>query len=104
MGWFGMPHHTRQTAFETLFSQRQYQHKFELLWEKHMKNKSIAVYTLDDKVFGETILWREGEKELMYKPISWIDSAGHIPKRLIKRLLENSSNMEKSCYEPSKGV
>lgn len=102
MGWFGMPGHNRQTAFEILFSQYQYEKKFELLWEKHMKSKSIAVYTLDGQVFGETILWDDSQIELMYKPLSWVESIQYIPKKLIKRLLENAAEWEKECYESSK--
>lgn len=102
MGWFGMPGHDRQSAFGELMSQKQYVQKFELLWEKHMKNKSIAVYSLDDKVCGETILWADRDGELMYKPISWADSIKYIPKKLLSRLLENASDLEKESYEASK--
>ena len=102
MGWFGMPGYTRQSAFDELFSQNQYEQKFELLWEKHMKSKSIAVYALGTKVCGETILWAEESGELMYKPISWTDSIKYIPKKLLLGLLEHASDLEKECYEASK--
>ena len=44
MGWFGMPGCNRESVFNKIFSQSQYVEKFELVWEKHMKTKSIAVY------------------------------------------------------------
>lgn len=102
MGWFGMPGYNRQSTFNELFSQSQYVQKFELLWEKHMKSKSIAVYSLDNKVYGETILWSEEGGELMYKPISWADSIKYIPQKLLSKLLENASDLEKECYEANK--
>ena len=81
MGWFGMPGMDRKEAFDELFSQPQYKKKFELLWQKHISDRSIAIYTLDDKCFGETILWFEDQGELMYKPLSWTDSIGFIPQK-----------------------
>lgn len=44
MGWFGMAGCNRESVFNKFFSQSQYVEKFELVWEKHMKTKSIAVY------------------------------------------------------------
>ena len=101
MGWFGMPGCDRESAFKELFSQAQYTKKFELIWQKHMKSKSIVVYRIDGKLIGETILWSEDDDELMYKPLSWVDSLKYIPKRYHKELLENSSQAEKDCYESS---
>lgn len=102
MGWFGMPGYDRKTAFEDLFSQHQYKKKFELLWEKQMKSKSIGIFTLDGKIYGQTILWYDDDGELAYKPISWADSIKYIPKKYIKLLLENATELEKECYEASK--
>ncbi|MBE5040785.1 hypothetical protein [Ructibacterium gallinarum] len=102
MGWFGMPGHDRRSAFRELMSQEQYVQRFALLWKKHMKSKSIAVYSLDGKVCGETILWAEEDGELIYKPISWADSIKYIPQKLLSKLLENASDLEKECYEASK--
>lgn len=102
MGWFGMPGHDRQSAFRELMSQEQYVQKFELIWEKHMKSKSIVVYSLDDKVCGETILWADEGEELMYKPISWANSIKYIPQKLLSKLLENASDLEKECYDANK--
>ena len=102
MGWFGMPGCDRESAFKELFSQAQYTKKFELIWQKHMKSKSIAVYRIDGKLIGETILWADREDELIYKPVSWVDSLKYIPKMYHKELLENSSQAEKECYEASR--
>lgn len=99
MGWFGMPNMNKKEAFAELFSQSQYKNKFELIWEKHFANRSIAVYTLDDKYFGETILWSEDDGELMYKPISWTDSIDFIPRRLLAKLIYNATPFEIKCYE-----
>jgi len=99
MGWFGMPNMNKKEAFEELFSQSQYKNKFELIWEKHFANRSIAVYTLGDKCFGETILWSEDGGELMYKPISWTDSIDFIPRRLLTKLIYNATPFEVKCYE-----
>lgn len=99
MGWFGMPNMNKKEAFEELFSQSQYKNKFELIWEKHFANRSIAVYTLDDKYFGETILWSEDDGELMYKPISWTDSIDFIPRCLLANLIYNATPFEVKCYE-----
>ena len=43
MGWFGMPGCDRESAFKELFSQAQYTKKFELIWQKHMKQKYSGV-------------------------------------------------------------
>ena len=102
MGWFGMPGYNRKSAFEELFSQGQYTKKFELIWQKHMKSKSIAVYRLDGRLIGETILWSDCDDELMYKPISWVDSVKYIPKLYHRELLGNSSQLEKDCYLSSR--
>ena len=99
MGWFGMPGCDRESAFKELFTQGQYTKKFELIWQKHMKSKCIAVYRIDGRLIGETILWADSDDELMYKPISWVDSVKYIPKMYHKELLENSSQIEKECYE-----
>ena len=99
MGWFGMPNMNKKEAFEELFSQSQYKNKFELIWEKDFANRSIAVYTLGDKYFGETILWSEDDGELMYKPISWTDSIDFIPRRLLTKLIYNATPFEVKCYE-----
>lgn len=102
MGWFGMPGCNRESAFKELFSQSQYVKPFELIWEKHMKSKSIAIYRIDGRLYGETILWADDDDELMYKPISWVDSVKYVPKMYHKELLENSSQIEKECYEASR--
>lgn len=102
MGWFGMPGYDRESAFKELFSQTQYTREFELVWEKHMKSKSIAVYRIDGRLIGETILWAYYGDELTYKPISWVDSVKYIPKKFHQELLENSSQIEKECYEASR--
>ena len=94
MGWFGVLENSKEEAFKELFSQKQYEKKFELLWEKHLSGKSIAVYSLDGKCMAETILWSELDGELMYKPISWTDSLAYIPKRWTEKLLENASDLE----------
>ena len=44
----------------------------------------------------------DDDDELMYKPISWVDSLKYIPKKYHKKLLENSSQVEKECYEASR--
>ena len=98
MGWFGVFETDKTEAFKNLFCQKQYKKNFELLWEKHLSGKSIAVYFLDGKCVAETILWSEVDGELMYKPISWTDSLAYIPKRWIEKLLENASDLEKECY------
>ena len=99
MGWFGVLETSREEAFRILFCQKEYKKDFELLWEKHMKDRSIAIYTLNGKCIGETILWAEKNGEIMYKPVSWTDSLEHIPKKWVNKLLENSSDFEKECYE-----
>lgn len=99
MGWFGMPGKNKEEAFKELFSQSQYQKKFEMLWEKHIGNRSIAIYRIDGKYAGETILWSESGHELMYKPISWTDSAEYIPKKWIEKLLINATDLEMECYK-----
>lgn len=98
MGWFGVLENSKEEAFKTLFSQKQYEKKFELLWEKHLSGKSIAVYSLDDRCIGETILWSDEGGELMYKPISWTDSIAYIPKKWIEKLLLNATDLEVECY------
>ena len=98
MGWFGVPETDKTEAFRNLFCQNQYNGKFELLWEKHLSSRSIAVYSLDGKCMGETILWSVDDGEIMYKPISWSDSVAYIPKKWIEKLLESASDMEKECY------
>jgi len=98
MGWFGVLENSKEEAFKELFSQKQYEKKFELLWEKHLSGKSIAVYSLDGKCMAETILWSELDGELMYKPISWTDSLAYIPKRWTEKLLKSASDLEKECY------
>lgn len=98
MGWFGVNETDKREAFRNLFCQKQYKKRFELLWEKHLSGKSIAVYSLDGKCMAETILWSEVDGELMYKPISWADSLAYIPKRWTEKLLENASDLEKECY------
>jgi len=102
MGWFGMPGCDRESAFKELFSQAQYTKNFELIWQKHMKSKSIAVYRIDGKLIGETILWADRENELIYKPVSWVESVKYIPKKYHKELLENSSQVEKDYYASSR--
>lgn len=102
MGWFGMPGCNRESAFNELFSRSQYVKPFELVWEKHMKSKSIAIYRIDGRLYGETVLWADDDDELMYKPISWVDSLKYIPKKYHKELLENSSQVEKDCYAASR--
>lgn len=67
MGWFGMPGCDRESAFNELFSQSQHTKKFELIWQKHMKSKSIAVYRIDGKLIEETILWADVEEELNWR-------------------------------------
>ena len=57
------------------------------------------MYTLDDKYFGETILWSEDDGGLMYKPISWTDSIDFIPRRLLTKLIYNATPFEVKCYE-----
>ena len=99
MGWFGMPNMNKEEAFAELFSQSQYKNKFELIWEKHFANRSIAVYTLDDMYFGETILWSDDGEELMYKPLSWTSSIDYIPRRLLVKLIYNATPFEVKCYE-----
>lgn len=99
MGWFGMPGMGRKEAFDELFSQSQYKKRFEMIWQKHISDRSIAIYTLDDKCFGETILWSEYQGELMYKPLSWTDSIGFIPRRLLTKLIYNATPFEVKCYE-----
>lgn len=81
MGRFGMPGCNRESVFNKFFSQSQYVEKFELVWEKHMKTKSIAVYWIDGRLCEETILWADDRDELMYKPISWVDSSNYIPQK-----------------------
>lgn len=99
MGWFGMPNMDRKEAFDELFSQSQYKKRFEMIWEKHISDRSIAIYTLDDKCLGETILWSEDQGELMYKPISWTDSIGFIPQKMLARLIFDATPFEVECYE-----
>ena len=98
MGWFEVNETDRKEAFNELFSPQQYNQKFELLWEKHLSGKSIAVYSLDGKCLAETILWSEVDGELMYKPISWTDSIAYIPKKWIEKLLLNATDLEVECY------
>ena len=98
MGWFGVLETNKQDAFNELFSQKQYRQKFELLWYRHVGNKSFAVYTLDGKYVGETILWADEGGEIMYKPISWTDGAVYFPKKWINKLLQNASDFEIECY------
>ena len=98
MGWFGVSKTDKAEAFRNLFCQRQYKKKFELLWEKHLSSRSIAVYSLDGQCMGQTVLWSTVNGEIMYKPISWSDSIEYIPKKWLKRLLENASDLEKECY------
>ena len=98
MGWFGVIETNKQDAFNELFSQKQYRQKFELLWYRHAGNKSFAVYTLDGKYVGETILWADDDGEIMYKPISWTDGAAYFPKKWINKLLQNASDFEIECY------
>ena len=43
MGWFGVLENSKEEAFKELFSQKQYEKKFELLWEKHLSGKSKGV-------------------------------------------------------------
>ena len=62
----------------------------------------IAIYRIDGRLYGETVLWADDDDELMYKPISWVDSLKYIPKKYHKELLENSSQVEKECYEASR--
>ena len=102
MGWFGMPGCDRESAVKELFSNAKHTKKFELIWQKHMKSKSIVVYRIDGRLIGETILWADDDDELMYKPISWVDSLKYISKMYHKELLENSSQVEKECYAASK--
>lgn len=99
MGWFGMPGMDKKEAFNELFSQNQYSKPFKLIWEKHIGNKSIAVYSLDSEYRGETILWAMQDGELMYKPISWMDSLSYIPKSFINKLLQSASKNELKIYE-----
>ena len=47
MGWFGVLETDKTEAFRNLFCQKQYKGHFELLWEKHLSSRSIAVYSLD---------------------------------------------------------
>jgi len=98
MGWFGVFETDKTEAFRNLFCQRQYKKKFELLWEKHLGNRSIAVYSLDGKCMGQTILWTVDDDGIMYKPISWSDSMEYIPKKWLKKLLEDATDLEKECY------
>lgn len=99
MGWFGMPGMDKKEAFDTIFSQSQYNKPFSLIWEKHIGNKSIAVYTLDGKYRGETVLWATEDGELMYKPLSWLDSPGQIPKGLLEKLLQDAKEYEIEQYK-----
>jgi len=98
MGWFGVLETDKTEAFRNLFCQKQYKGHFELLWEKHLSSRSIAVYSLDGICKGETILWSVDDGEIMYKPISWSDSVAYIPKKWIEKLLESASDLEKECY------
>jgi len=98
MGWFGVFEKTKEETFKELFSQKQYIKEFKLLWEKHLSGKSIAIYMLDGRYVGETILWSSKNGELMYKPISWTDSIAYIPKKWIEKLLLNATELEVECY------
>lgn len=98
MGWFGIFETDKTEAFKNIFCQKQYEKKFELLWEKHLSSRSIAVYSLDGKCMGETILWSTNGGEIIYKPISWSDSIAYIPKKWLSKLLENVADFEKECY------
>lgn len=98
MGWFGMPGMNKQEAFDTLFSQAQYDKPFELIWHRHIGNKSIAVYILDGKYGGETVLWGIECDELMYKSLPWSDSSEYIPKKIIKNLLKDATEYEIEQY------